>query len=217
MWLAHTSPEGRLPEGGPSGEGSVGHPALGNRSIAYQANPCQGSHSVPCLVAGSFFFPGYPCFTEGPPACPWAYALVAMAPLGPTPLPRSRSFTVRASFSASSFSFFSSSLECFSSALAPAPMVPAAGEGTRWSGGSSGWRGSPEPGSGQPLASPDTLLALGLATNWLSTDLCGPWWGCLVGFGSWRYPRANQGQGQVNPAQPPALLIRLAWPQSLNC
>lgn len=37
-------------------------------------------------------------------------------------LPSSSSFTVRASFSASSFSFFSSSLECFSSALAPAPM-----------------------------------------------------------------------------------------------
>lgn len=77
--------------------------------------------------------------------------------------------------------------------------------------------GSPEPGSGQPLASPDTPLAPGLAINWLSTDLCRSWWGCLVGFGCWGYPRANQRQGQVNPAQAPALLIGLVWPQSLNC
>lgn len=38
-------------------------------------------------------------------------------------LPSSSSFTVLASLSASSFSFFSSSLECFSSALAPAPIL----------------------------------------------------------------------------------------------
>lgn len=47
-------------------------------------------------------------------------------------LPSSSSFTVRASFSASSFSFFSSSRECFSSALAPAPMAaPSTGQGVR--------------------------------------------------------------------------------------
>lgn len=42
-------------------------------------------------------------------------------------IPSSSSFTVLASFSASSLSFFSSSRECFSSALAPAPILgPAA-------------------------------------------------------------------------------------------
>lgn len=169
--------------------------------------------SLPCT--GPFCFPSHSCFTEGPPACPRASDLAAVAPPGPIPLPRSSSFTVRASFSASSFSFFSSSLECFSSALAPAPMALAAGEETG-SLGSSGWRDL----QGQAHASLWPPWTPFWPQDWQPTgspDLCRPSWGCLVGFGCWGYPRTNQRQGQVNPAQPPALVIRLAWPQSLKC
>lgn len=128
----HALLEGGSPEAEQSGEGLRGMSSLGGigHHLSGLALLGQGSHPVPYSAAGSYCFPGNPCFTEGLPACLQTNDLVAVAPPGPTPLPRSSSFTVRASFSASSFSFFSSSLECFSSALAPAPMVPAAGEGT---------------------------------------------------------------------------------------
>ena len=202
---------------GPLERGSTVCPALGSQGTSNQVWPCPARAPIlfPALLQALCASQSHPCFTEGPPACPQTSGFVAVAPPWPTPLPKSSSFTVRASFSASSFSFFSSSLECFSSALAPAPMAPAAGE-EMGSAVSSEWKGL----QSQAQASLWPPWTLFWPQDWQSTgfpDLCRPWWGCLVGFGCWGYPRANQRQGQVNPAQPPALLIRLAWPQSLNC
>lgn len=206
-------PPGLLQRGGclsqgPLERGSTGYSALGSQSTAHQG---QGSTQF----LGSFCFPSNPFHRRATclpptPACD----LVVAPPPGPTPIPRSSSFTVRASFSASSLSFFSSSLECFSSALAPAPMVPAAGEQSGWlvllDGGDPQSRARraqvsqhpSDPRTGNRLAFQRPVQA---------------WWGCLVGFGGQGFPRANERQGQVKPAQPPALLIRLAWPQSLSC